>query len=107
MTRRAVIYIQRAFVAVLVIWRAVMLVLWTRPRASAHSVAAHIVRITATTGARSGPAAIVVAATDSGITGSRVAGFDNLKCHVGDDVDGRQIGVSLTIDLTTCRRSVR
>jgi len=51
------------------------------------------------------PRALVVARTSTGITSEMTVRWDDFRCHVGDDVNGTQTGVTVVLDHSTCHSS--
>jgi hypothetical protein len=73
------------------------------PKRPSHHVTATIVEITSS-GARF-PRTIIIARAPRAMEARASPQYpEELHCKVGDDVDGKQTGVALVIDPTTCRR---
>ncbi len=89
------------FIAICIV--AVIAVSFGPAQASRH-VTAKVVRIVPLPVAVRRPRDNVVAVTADGISSSASVRDDQLRCAVGDTVDGTKTGVSVVIDPTSCRR---
>ena len=88
-------------VVLVTIWLVIMVYLWTRPLGTRRDVTARVIRI-APIGAAF-PMALVTAQSPAGITGHANVAWDNLRCHVGDNIGAVELGVSLKLKPATCR----